>query len=94
LGKPNFKAANCSALRDPATAPAVVDPLPDGWTGGVEACAAAEVAKAATANEASPLAAVSQRSLARARSRSRSSIGRGVFMPTSVVSAAARRWRR
>ncbi len=74
LGKPNFSAANCSALRDPTTG--LANPLPAGWTGGVEACAAADVAKAATANDASPLAAVSQRSLARARSRSRSSIER------------------
>jgi hypothetical protein len=89
LGKPNFSAANCSALRDPVTG--LADPFPDGWTGGGEVCAAADVAKAATAIDASPLAAVSQRSLASARSRSRSSM-RCVFVPTSVVSAAARRW--
>jgi hypothetical protein len=64
LGKPNFSAANCCALRDPVTG--LVIPLPDGWTDGIEACAAADVVKAATANDASPLAAVSQRSLASA----------------------------
>jgi hypothetical protein len=81
LGKPKFSAANCSALRNPAAGSALADPLAGVWTGGVEACAAADVANAAAANEAIPLAAVSQRSLASARSRSRPSIGCCVFMP-------------
>src|ERR1700694_2056908 len=55
LGKPNFTPANCCALRDPATG--LADPLPDGWTGGVEARAAADVAEAGTATEARPVGA-------------------------------------
>lgn len=89
MGNAKLSAANCSGLSDPLAGLALACPVPDAWTAGVEACAAADVPRAAAASEAMPLAALSQRSFMSARSRSRSPIWFCVPMMDSVVSSAA-----